>query len=61
LEEVLSFSRGLCSSRLSRQKQAWPVSQTDLSGFALWAVEKPFEQGSLCCAMASFVQMWEGS
>jgi hypothetical protein len=42
LEEVLSFSRGLCSSRLSRHKPAWPVSQTGLTGFALWAVEKGF-------------------
>jgi hypothetical protein len=42
LEDVLSFSRGLCSSRLSRRKPAWPVSQTGLTGFALWAVEKGF-------------------
>jgi hypothetical protein len=40
--EEFSFSRGLCSSLLSRQKLAWPVSQTDLTGFALWAVEKGF-------------------
>jgi hypothetical protein len=40
--EGLSFSRGLCSSRLSRPKPAWPVSQTGLTGFTLWAVEKGF-------------------
>jgi hypothetical protein len=40
--EGLSFSRGLCSLRLSRPKPAWPVSQTSLTGFALWAVEKGF-------------------
>jgi hypothetical protein len=40
--EGWSFSRRLCSSRLSRQKLAWPVSQTGLTGFALWAVEKGF-------------------
>jgi hypothetical protein len=50
LEEVLSFSRGLCSSRLSRQKPAWPVSQTGLTDFALWVVEKCFwARKSLLC------------
>jgi hypothetical protein len=44
----LSFSRGLCSSRLSWKNPASLVSQTGLTGFALWAVEKGFEQGSLC-------------
>jgi hypothetical protein len=36
-------------------------AKTGLTGFALWAAEKSFEQGSLYCVMASFVQMWKGS
>jgi hypothetical protein len=36
------FSHGLSSSRLSRKKPVWPVSQTALTGLALWAVVKSF-------------------
>jgi hypothetical protein len=47
---VLSFSRGLCSSRLSMPKPVWPVSQTGLTGLALWAVVKSFwARESLLC------------
>jgi hypothetical protein len=50
---VLSFFRGLCSSRLSRPKPAWPVSSCGLT-------RRVFEQASLCSSMAFFVQRWIG-
>jgi hypothetical protein len=42
LVEGLSISRGLSSSRMSRPKPVRPVSQTGLTGLALWAVVKSF-------------------
>jgi hypothetical protein len=36
-------------------------AKTGLNGFALLAIEKGFEQESLCSDMASFVQRWKDS